>query len=371
AATGADDAGAVQVNPAAIADRRAPIVSAFMKPEIAGQTTGSLGYAQATPFGTVAGTLTYKTLGDLSFYYYDEATGKFPFKTVNAGSDLVIAGSFARRAWRDLRAGGTLKLLHSSLLGTFSANAVAMDLGARMPLPLEGASAGVVIRNAGIGLKFVDVSAPLPLEARAGGAIRRAWGDIAAGGALDAGYGVATKALGVGAGVEGTWRRMVSLRLGYRYGSALRALDVGLGVAWNGARLDYVLEPLGEGVGMNHGVSLSYRFGPEPAVETIDAAAESPATQQAFAPAVTPAPSPADQEYAEASRLYAAGDYDGAWGHAYKAIQADPSRADAWQVIGNCQMTKGDKAGALQSYRASLQLNPNNPALKAWVDQNP
>lgn len=371
AATGAPDPGAVQLNPAAIAPLAAPVVSAFMKPEIAGQFTGSLGFASPSPFGALAGSLVYKMLGDYTYYAYDAATGTFPKKTLSAGSDLILAASYARPVFGSVAAGATFKLLHSSLLADYSANAIALDLGTAMPVSaLPGASVGASFRNLGTGLKFVGTSSPIPMEVRGGGAYELTAGEIGGGGFMDLSFGIAEKAIGLGVGIEGTWRRMVSVRFGYRYGYAIRSIDVGFGVAWSGARLDYVLEPLGEGFGMNHGVSLSYRLGGQPDSGRAAAAAESVEAQQQVA-TQAPAPSAADAEYAEASRRYAAGDYDGAWAHAYAAIQADPSRADAWQVIGNCQLAKGDKAGALQSYRAALQLNPNNPALKAWLDQNP
>jgi len=38
-------------------------------------------------------------------------------------------------------------------------------------------------------------------------------------------------------------------------------------------------------------------------------------------------------------------------------------------MIGNCQYAKGDKPGAIASYRNSLQINPGNTALKTFTDQ--
>ncbi len=90
---------------------------------------------------------------------------------------------------------------------------------------------------------------------------------------------------------------------------------------------------------------------------------------QPTAAAQPAAASPAgDAAYRESVTRYAAQDYDGAWAKAYEALQADPNRADAWQMIGNCQYAKGDRPGALDSYRRSLALNPSNVQLKAFVD---
>jgi cytochrome c-type biogenesis protein CcmH/NrfG len=37
-------------------------------------------------------------------------------------------------------------------------------------------------------------------------------------------------------------------------------------------------------------------------------------------------------------------------------------------MIGNCQYAKGDLPGALGSYRRSLELHPDNPQLRAFVE---
>ncbi|MEK7766673.1 MAG: hypothetical protein AAB368_10575, partial [bacterium] len=83
AITASNDAGAVQVNPAAAGFLEAPVASMFLKPEIAGQLAGSVGYAHPTSFGTFAGSVTYKTAGDLTYYTYDAAAQTFGKKTVN------------------------------------------------------------------------------------------------------------------------------------------------------------------------------------------------------------------------------------------------------------------------------------------------
>jgi len=108
---------------------------------------------------------------------------------------------------------------------------------------------------------------------------------------------------------------------------------------------------------------------------TLPGSAATPSAIQP-SPAVTAAPTTAvsatlagDAEYQASVAKYNAGDYSGAWTQAYVAVQANPKNAAAWQMIGNCQYAKGDKAGALQSFHQSLALNPNNPQLSSFVNQ--
>ena len=93
------------------------------------------------------------------------------------------------------------------------------------------------------------------------------------------------------------------------------------------------------------------------------------ASKPAVATAAAPAVIPGEAEYQASLARYAAGDYDGAWTQAYASAQVNPSHAGAWQMIGNCQYAKGDKTGAVVSYRQSLALNPDNPQLSAFVNQ--
>jgi len=69
-----------------------------------------------------------------------------------------------------------------------------------------------------------------------------------------------------------------------------------------------------------------------------------------------------------ASALYASGDIDAAWRKAAAVLTADRTNWEAWQIVGNCQYAKGDRAAAQVSYRESLRLHPDNPQLKAFAD---
>ncbi len=74
-------------------------------------------------------------------------------------------------------------------------------------------------------------------------------------------------------------------------------------------------------------------------------------------------------DYQESLRLYYKHDYQGAWRKAYAILQVDSQHWQAWQIIGNCQKAKGDHDGAQASYKRSLEINPNNPVLRAWEEE--
>lgn len=76
-----------------------------------------------------------------------------------------------------------------------------------------------------------------------------------------------------------------------------------------------------------------------------------------------------DALYQSAVAKEAAADHAGAIKDAEAAAQADPALWQAWQVDGNARVALGDRNGAIACYRNALTVNPNNPQLKAYVDQ--
>lgn len=68
-----------------------------------------------------------------------------------------------------------------------------------------------------------------------------------------------------------------------------------------------------------------------------------------------------------ANQFYRERQYDLAIEAYKKAIAAGASPAKAWQGLGNCYYAKGSKADALASYHKSLEIQPNNSALAAFV----
>jgi len=77
----------------------------------------------------------------------------------------------------------------------------------------------------------------------------------------------------------------------------------------------------------------------------------------------------ADDYYKEAAQFYAQKD----WDHAYDAFQGasglDPNPYRAFAGMGNCEYARGHKSKAMEDYRLSLKLYPNNPGLIAFVQK--
>ena len=76
-----------------------------------------------------------------------------------------------------------------------------------------------------------------------------------------------------------------------------------------------------------------------------------------------------ERDYRDATELFKASRYDDALAKLTPIVAADPAHWQAWQIIGNCRNAKGDRAGALEAYRRSLELHPGNQRLKAFVDK--
>jgi tetratricopeptide (TPR) repeat protein len=183
-------------------------------------------------------------------------------------------------------------------------------------------------------------------------------------------YGVAGQAGVSETGLGAEWRAKdyLALRAGVGgIGNQVR-LTFGLSAFYNDWRLDYAFGT--HPVGLTNRFSMSYMFGQsEGAEDRVPAAVEKAPAGNIPAPQSPQPGRSADSIFQESSALYAAGNYAGAWGKAAEALKIDPRHWQSWQMIGNCQYALGDKAGAMTSYRASLQLNPDNPGLKAWLDQ--
>lgn len=68
-----------------------------------------------------------------------------------------------------------------------------------------------------------------------------------------------------------------------------------------------------------------------------------------------------------ATRYYQARQYDSAIQEYNAALARNPNNDKAYQGLGNCYYAKGDKAQAVDAYKRSLQINPSNTGLKAFL----
>ena len=196
-------------------------------------------------------------------------------QSLSAGNDLVLSGGYAERVGMTPfdQADGTInvdhfvgiaaKYLHSTLLQTYHADAVAGDIGYLVHSPELGVSLGAAALNLGSRLRYVDVSDPLPASFRGGvawqGGVPSVHNVIVA---ADGEYLLNEKIWHANIGVEYFWLKMFGVRMGYRFNEGDQGgLTIGVGYRWKGRILfDYAYD-LGDLLGNAQRVTLSYRFG--------------------------------------------------------------------------------------------------------------
>ncbi|HET9870189.1 MAG TPA: tetratricopeptide repeat protein, partial [bacterium] len=77
----------------------------------------------------------------------------------------------------------------------------------------------------------------------------------------------------------------------------------------------------------------------------------------------------ADDYYREAAQFYAQKDYDHAFDAYQGAANLDPNPYRAFAGMGNCEYARGHKSKAMEDYRLSLKMYPNNPVLSQFVER--
>ena len=203
-----------------------------------------VGFAQPTTYGTLG-------LGVTRL-----SSGRFDSRDANGrqsggftASDTAYAVSFARGAM-----GGSLKLLRSDIAG-YTAQAVAVDLGARKALSSYPLTFGAAVLNLGQGMRFLDQVDPLPLTLALGTSYRVA-GTLAI--TLDARREIHAGRFDFGVGSEYALLPALSLRAGYasRFDGTttttaggilggLGGLGAGFGLTMKSYRADYTFTPFG------------------------------------------------------------------------------------------------------------------------------
>lgn len=159
-------------------------------------------------------------------------------------SDYAVALGYAQRLTRDIRAGGTVKLVRSTIDGT-GASAVAFDGGVQWQ-PDEFLTLGASVTNLGTKMKFISTANRLPLTWRFGAAYRiptNSYFDVIlaadASKPIDARW---TSHFGVEfAGdfwaLRGGWRSDNALDAGWSAGAGIKVFDA--------LRIDYAYAPGG------------------------------------------------------------------------------------------------------------------------------
>ena len=179
-------------------------------------------------------------------------------------------------------------------------------------------------------------------------------------------------------GLEGTWRKSLALRIGYRLDlsdnqlSGLAGLTAGAGLNLGDFAFDYAFLPSGD-LGTAHRISLSYEF-PKP-VPPVPVTIVATAVPTAPAALPTPAPVPAGSSLDLRFKLPEEAGVNPTGQPAQEdltplitAVQQAPDDAQAWWNLGMAYYHKGQKQNAVQCFEQVLRLKPDNPKLKAWLE---
>lgn len=239
------------------------------------------------------------------------------------------------------------------------------DAGAQLSIN-AAFTAGLLVRN--LGVATGGFATPLVIEA---GGLYEGFENIQI--AVDAGFAVALKSPLVAVGVSYRPFEVLSLRAGYRWDGLNRQLGstvgigAGLGIHFGRLSLEYAFEPYGKLSTIQH---VAFVFGGSPLHEPEPSASSGPAESQDLMPFHKASP-PTDPsaEYQTAIDLYGKGEYDQAIEHARHLANSGSFPSQSWQLVGNCLYAKGDLPGALDAYKRSLAIKPDNPDLAALVEK--
>jgi hypothetical protein len=295
---------------------------------------------------------------------------------VNAGIAAGLTGA--------LSAGAVVKgWVHS--LDDSSVGEGAVDLGGTYEAMPGTLRLGAVVQNVGYAGKMAGHRPPLPIALKGGAAwtfravtepmpiegAPPSWnpavrvtvaGDVTAyqkGEPVDVGMGLEAELNGILLGRVGYLRAVKDTGDG-------AGLGFGLGLRVFGMRLDYAFVSVGD-LGRGQFATLSWESGPRGGPRKPAATPSSAAPVKASSAQAAPVPDP-DREYADASALYAAGDYAGTREKLEPMLATTPAHWQGWQLLGNARFGLGDRAGALEAYAKSLELNPDNGELKKWME---
>lgn len=189
-------------------------------------------------------------------------------------------------------------------------------------------------------------------------------------------------------GLEGAFARSYFLRVGYQGALAnnqingLTGFTAGAGLRLGQFQLDYAFVPYGD-LGDTNRISVGYEFpNPTPVVSKPVTVISNPVTVQAPPVTVvaTPAPTPvaAGASKSKVEVLFAlpgaaatpAGNSQASTLLApyEQAAQQNPGDSRAWRNLGIMYLRTGQPALGIQCLEQSLRLNPNDLALKQWLD---
>lgn len=232
-------------NPASLARLTNKEVSLSLHRGIAEDYFGTLIFGLPTKIGIFAWSFVYYNAGDIVLIdlSWDE-------REVNALTDYLLTVSFSRKMTEGLSIGLSTKLLNSTIVDEFSANAFAVDFGGQYRLDKIGL--GLSVQNLGTGLKYIEEKAPLPLVFRLGASYD-----------LDPGLVVfdivrRVDEVKANVGLEYWYHKLFAIRFGYRFGD-IAPFSSGLGFAINDTGIDYSIM-VSNDLGLIHRMGLTHSF---------------------------------------------------------------------------------------------------------------
>lgn len=269
-----DDLNALFWNPAGLASITKRELSAMYFKGLSDVYTGFLGYA--TPIGEKGkdsigvGLLTLQG-GKILVNYMDGSSHSF-----NAQQDYVAVLSYARDFSDGFLLGGSLKVLHSTLVEEYTAETFAVDLGLMYKLMEDDLKFGIACQNLGGGIEYSQEKDTLPLSFKGGVFYRIKKEDYIS--IYDEPLGERTFPPGLILSLEVEkpmnaevkekigfeygeyWKEhRYVLRGGYKIGYDLDSFTGGIGCEFREFQIDYGIGMM-EDLGFMHKVSLTIRF---------------------------------------------------------------------------------------------------------------
>ena len=247
----ADDAYALYWNPAGLsAIKRREAIFSYMF-HVQDMKLGYLGVITPHKKGVMGISISYLTHDDILGYDHTaRSTGWF-----EAG-DMAVDVSYGQKVGKRFSAGANIKFI-SEKIDTNQDIGIGLDLGGMFWMN-KYASMGAVLRNVTLkDLKLDKKGEALPTTLTIGIACQIPEADLNL--TCDATIPSDNNAF-VNAGVEYSYQRSLTARLGVRGGPANdSAFTAGFGYSFGLFGIDYAIEPFGD-MGSSHHVSVQYRF---------------------------------------------------------------------------------------------------------------